>query len=157
MNKLMGEDDEQKSTWGEFNKACTLSYKTRITAFVILFVIGAILTILAAIMVLHITTSPADFAVPYCIGAVCSLLSTVFLMGPCSQLKKMFARTRVIATVVYLLSIVGTLIVALVAQSVVGTILMVIVQILALMWYSLSYIPYARTACLSCCRSAIST
>lgn len=42
------------------------------------------------------------FAVLYTLGNVCSLGSTLFLMGPVNQLKKMFAATRIIATIVML-------------------------------------------------------
>lgn len=34
------------------------------------------------------------FAITYTIGNIISLSSTLFLYGPCAQLKKMFAYTR---------------------------------------------------------------
>jgi hypothetical protein len=43
------------------------------------------------------------FAVLYSIGNVVALSSTLFLMGPVNQLKRMFAPTRLIATIVMLL------------------------------------------------------
>jgi len=98
---------------------------------------------------------PERFAIPYTIGAVCSLLSSLFLMGPVSQLKSMFARTRVIATVVYLLSIVLTLVMALQVKSTIGVLFSILLQLCALFWYSISYIPYARRAVCSCCKSMV--
>lgn len=57
---------------------------------------------------------PKTFAVLYTFGNVTALCSTAFLIGPRKQLKNMFARKRIIATVVYLLAIILTILVALV-------------------------------------------
>ena len=46
----------------------------------------------------------AAFAVLYSAGTITSLASTMFLMGPCNQLKKMFDPTRLICTIVLLVS-----------------------------------------------------
>ncbi|NWR48291.1 SFT2B protein, partial [Regulus satrapa] len=45
------------------------------------------------------------FAVFYTLGNIASIGSTLFLMGPMKQLKRMFEPTRLIATVVMLVSI----------------------------------------------------
>lgn len=84
-------------------------------------------------------------------------------MGPFNQLKKMFASTRIIATIIVLVSIVLTLVCAIVVSILSSqsqallkpsslqqfhkpglVLLMIIIQSLAMTWYSLSYIPYAR-------------
>jgi hypothetical protein len=57
----------------------------------------------------------------------------------------MFHKKRVVATLVYLAALGGTLAVAFAAQSAIGTLVMVGVQSAALVWYTASYIPYART------------
>jgi hypothetical protein len=100
--------------------------------------------------------SPEKFAVPFSFGAVLSLLSTMFLMGPCNQVKKMFEPSRIVVTCVYLSSIVVTLIVAFVSASVWLVLLCVCVQMLSLMWYALSFIPYGREAVTGCCKSVVS-
>jgi hypothetical protein len=89
-------------------------------------------------------------------GAICSIASTLFLMGPVSQCKSMFQKTRIIATIVYLGSIVMTLVMALVVKIVGLVLLAILIQMLALFWYSISFIPYARTAICSCCKSVVS-
>lgn len=58
----------------------------------------------------------------------------------------MFKKVRVVATVIFLIAIVLTLVSALVLRSVGLTILMCVFQYLALVWYGLSYIPFARSA-----------
>lgn len=44
------------------------------------------------------------FAVFYTLGNVVSIASTCFLMGPFNQFKKMFASTRIVATIVVIVS-----------------------------------------------------
>ncbi|XP_011877274.1 PREDICTED: vesicle transport protein SFT2B isoform X6 [Vollenhovia emeryi] len=88
----------------------------------------------------------AVFAVFYTLGNIISLASTCFLMGPLNQLKKMFAATRLIATILVLVSIALTLFAALHLHNPGLALLFIIIQSLAMTWYSLSYIPYARDA-----------
>jgi len=156
MRGLIGQEDEEQSSLDEFNKQCTLSYRSRIIGFAIFMSIGVILAVIAAFMVFDIADHPAKFAVPYTLGTICSLLSTIFLWGPMKQLKAMFDKTRIITTVFLLLSIVATLIAAFVSGNVAAVVICVIVQCLAFIWYGISFIPYARTAILKCCKSAVS-
>ncbi len=77
----------------------------------------------------------------------------MFLMGPCAQLKRMFDTVRIAATIIYLVAIALTLYFAFAKNVKVRIIPVVacgIVQLLALLWYSLSYIPYARTMVRKC-------
>ena len=105
-----------------------------------------------------------------CINAKNTIFySTCFLMGPVNQLKKMFAPTRIIATIMIFVAIALTLYAALVVSLIIQicnfifvilysifcifqlhnaglALLFIIIQSLAMLWYSLSYIPYARDA-----------
>uniref|UniRef100_A0A7S2XZK4 Vesicle transport protein n=1 Tax=Fibrocapsa japonica TaxID=94617 RepID=A0A7S2XZK4_9STRA len=102
---------------------------------------------------------PIPFVVFYSLGNVVSLCGSMFLSGPWNQIKRMFAPTRAFATIVYLSTLVTTLTLAFTpGVPFKGGILLIlfIVQLLALFWYMLSYIPGARnyaTKCLkaSCC------
>ncbi len=67
----------------------------------------------------------------------------------------MFAETRRIATSIYLLLIIVTIAVAFGykqdgATKVALIVLCVIAQFLALCWYTLSYVPFARQAVMAC-------
>lgn len=73
----------------------------------------------------------------------------MFLVGPMSQVKRMFKPTRIIATAVYLVMIALTLFFAFRKRTGMA-LLCSILQILALIWYGLSYIPYARTMVKKC-------
>ncbi|KAF8275247.1 hypothetical protein EI94DRAFT_1712661 [Lactarius quietus] len=76
-----------------------------------------------------------SFAVLYALGTVVSLIGTGFLIG--QQLKLMFKPVRVVATIVFLAMIVMIFVSA-----------FVLAAYLAFLWYTLSYIPYARSAVL---------
>ena len=81
------------------------------------------------------------------------MLSTGFLVGFCVQLKSMFAKTRVVATIIFLGAMVMCFISALVIKNAVWVLVFLVVQFLAFFWYSISYIPLARTAVKKCLKS----
>lgn len=76
----------------------------------------------------------------------------MFLMGPCAQMKRMFDTVRIAATIIYLVAIALTLYFAFskLKAKIIPVVACGIVQLLALLWYSLSYIPYARTMARKC-------
>jgi hypothetical protein len=58
------------------------------------------------------------FAFLYSVGSLCSIGSTMFLMGPLKQLKKMFDPVRAVATIFFLFSVAMTILFAcMVAQT----------------------------------------
>lgn len=89
-----------------------------------------------------------SFAILYAMGTVISLIGTGFLIGFAKQLKLMFKPVRVVATIIFLGSIILVFIGAFVINSDLLCIILVIVEYLAYTWYTLSYIPYARSAVL---------
>ncbi|XP_018365036.1 PREDICTED: vesicle transport protein SFT2B isoform X1 [Trachymyrmex cornetzi] len=123
----------------------TLSWSTRIKGFAICFIVGILCSFLGS-FALFLQKGLAVFAVFYTLGNIISLASTCFLMGPFHQFKKMFASTRLIATILVFISIVFTLFAALHLHNPGLALLFIIIQSLAMTWYSLSYIPYARDA-----------
>ena len=143
-----GNITEEESNGGFISDALdysTLSYSTRIKGFIACFVIGVILSILSTILY-ALTWSLSLFAVFYTLGNITALCSTLFLMGPVNQIKKMFAPTRWIATSLMLLFLVLTLVSAFILAKKGLTIIFCILQFCAMTWYSISYIPYARDA-----------
>merc|ERR1712127_351962 len=140
------EETEEAGIIDELWQSSTLSWSTRIKGFLFLFVLGTLISLLASIFFWSNVGGLVTFAVLYTLGNVCSIGSTVFLMGPVSQLKKMFASTRVIATIVMLVALVLTLISAFVLDDKFLCFLFIIIQFFAMLWYSISYIPFARDA-----------
>ncbi|XP_012276609.1 vesicle transport protein SFT2A [Orussus abietinus] len=135
--------DEESGIITQVMDSSTLSWSTRIKGFAICFVIGILCSFLGS-FALFLNRGLTVFAVFYTLGNIISLLSTCFLMGPVKQLKKMFASTRVIATVLVFVSIVMTLFAAIHLKKAGLALFFIILQSLAMTWYSLSYIPYAR-------------
>lgn len=123
----------------------TFSWSTRIKGFCILFVVGILFSFLGT-FALFLHRGLNVFAIFYTLGNILSLLSTCFLMGPMKQLENMFHSKRLIATIVVIISICLTLVAAMVLHKALLALIFIIIQSLAMTWYSLSYIPYARDA-----------
>ncbi|KAK7108092.1 vesicle transport protein SFT2A-like [Littorina saxatilis] len=148
------EEDEDKGIVTQISDASTLSWSTRIKLFAVCFILGATLSILGSCL-LFLRNGFTIFGILYTLGNLLSLASTCFLMGPMSQLKKMFAKTRIIATLLVLLLLVLTLVCAFAIKNGALTIVCCVLQFLALTWYSLSYIPYARDVVKKCFASCM--
>lgn len=81
-----------------------------------------------------------------------------------NQLKKMFKKTRVVVTIVFLGAMIATLLVAFLmpetpekANPTKRLLIMslIIVQFCAYIWYSLSYIPFGRALAKKCCKKCV--
>ncbi|WVQ74223.1 hypothetical protein IAR50_003818 [Cryptococcus sp. DSM 104548] len=123
--------------------ALGLTRSQRIGGFAACFVGGLAVSLLGAILLFLGATGA--FAVLFALGGVISLVGTGFLVGFKTQLEKMFKPVRVVATILLFAAIIMTFVSAFVLPTVL-CIIFVIVQYLAYLWYTLSYIPYARTA-----------
>ena len=81
---------------------------------------------------------PTSFALLYTLGNIVALIGTGFLVGFLTQLKSMFAQKRIIATVLYLVSLIGTLLAVFLIPNPTGKIfaavLCIIVQFCCLVW-----------------------
>ncbi|KAK4683491.1 hypothetical protein P7C73_g6762, partial [Tremellales sp. Uapishka_1] len=122
--------------------ALGLTRVQRLGGFAACFVVGLGLSLLGAILLFLGATGA--FATLFAVGAIISLVGTGFLVGFTKQLKTMFKPVRVVATVLLLVSIVLTFLGAFLLPTII-CIIFVIIQYFAFLWYSLSYIPYART------------
>ena len=87
---------------------------------------------------------PVKFAVLFTIGNCLSMGSTMFLVGPFKQISNMFHPKRAISTVIYLATMVLTLVSALVFHSMLLCMLFIVIQFAALIWYCASYVPFAQ-------------
>lgn len=123
-----------------------LTRTQRLYGFAGCFGVGFLLSILGTVFLFlgALTT----FAFLYAIGTVVSLIGTGFLIGFFKQVKMMFKPVRVVATILFLASIGLIFVGAFVLNSGILCIIFVIIEYLAFLWYTLSYIPYARSAVL---------
>jgi hypothetical protein len=127
-------------------KCLNLSFQQRVWGFGICFALGMVITVMSSFLVVN----PVKFAFPYSVGNVLSLLSTGFLVGPKRQLKYACAPTRVWAFVIYIGCIICTLVSALYFKKAFLTLLFVVVQFFAGLWYTASYVPYGRELLTRC-------
>lgn len=145
----------------EMNEMCpSMTYKQRMMGFGSCFLLGYLITFLSfSFFVDLLDGNPVPFVFLYTIGNVISLLSSMFLCGPKQQFKNMFDDKRKVTTIVFLSSLLLSIIVCFIkfnkGSKLAILILLLIVQFLASVWYSLSYIPFARRAVLKCCKNTL--
>eukprot|EP01138_Halocafeteria_seosinensis_P000259 gb/GECG01000266.1/.p1 GENE.gb/GECG01000266.1/~~gb/GECG01000266.1/.p1 ORF type:complete len:168 (+),score=4.67 gb/GECG01000266.1/:1-504(+) len=99
-----------QSLFGDLSESATLTKRQRLYGFIGCFTVGVFLSVMSTFFFFQVD----KFAILYTLGNLVGLLSTGFLIGPVKQFKNMFKRKRIIATVVFLVMIVVTILVALV-------------------------------------------
>jgi len=139
--------DEERGFVADALDASSLSMSTRIKGFAACFIMGILFSLLSVAM---LSISLSAFVILYTFGNITALASTFFLMGPVAQMKKMFAPTRLIATILMLVFLALTLFSALYLGKRGLAIIFCIMQFCAMTWYAISYIPYARDAVKKC-------
>ncbi|KAE8726452.1 vesicle transport protein SFT2B-like isoform X2 [Hibiscus syriacus] len=130
---MWNNDEERTESFldEESEGLCSLSATQRLYASAACLLSGIVLMFLSFV----VFAIPIKFALLFTFGNVLAVGSTAFLMGPEQQLRMMFDSVRVYATAVYI---------GFVIHSKILTLLAVICEICALVWYCLSYIPFAR-------------
>mmetsp|Transcript_21244 Transcript_21244/g.41566 ORF Transcript_21244/g.41566 Transcript_21244/m.41566 type:complete len:215 (-) Transcript_21244:78-722(-) len=131
-------------------RACpNMTFKQRLIGFGVCFGVGVLLNILnigrlAAVL----SGRTQSFAILYSAGNIFALAGTFFLAGPRRQCRRMKAEKRWIASLVFIVSMVLTIIVAEAGVRFHGMLLLlgllVLAQWCAFAWYTLSYIPFGR-------------
>lgn len=103
---LSGEEArrEDRNILQAANEASTLGWGTRVKGFIACFVVGGACTILGVCMLFLPRIGLILFIVFYTFGNLCTLCSTMFLMGPLKQLKRMCDKTRALATTIMIVS-----------------------------------------------------
>ncbi|CAI2382555.1 unnamed protein product [Moneuplotes crassus] len=142
--KTMGQDAINDQI-GKNSLFPSLTLKKRVIGFAILACVGIICGLLSSSVLITSLTSAFKFAIPFTISTICLVVSTFFFVGPMSQIKTMFHKTRWITSLVLLIAFGMTLISGLFIQEGWMVLIFVVIEIGAFIWYTLSYIPYART------------
>lgn len=168
MSSLLGRDTESGgitdsvlNAAGGSKECCgfKLSWKQRFYGWLGCFITGVVVSFLASLFLFFQEFVYFIFLVT--IGNMTSLLSSLFLIGPWEQIKKMFKETRVFATIAVLVFMILTIMASIPdffvkpgTQAIIP-LLFLICQELALTWYMLTWIPGARMAIKKCCKSAL--
>ncbi|ELR23913.1 tetraspanning membrane protein, SFT2like protein [Acanthamoeba castellanii str. Neff] len=98
---------------------------------------------------------PRTFAKFYTVGSLFLIGSTFFLMGPWKQLQSMFQPARYMSTLIYFGAMGGTLYAALSLHNTGLTLIMVIVQFGAALWYGASYVPFCQQFLMGTARTVL--
>jgi hypothetical protein len=129
----------------------TLSWEDRVMGFLGCFAVGLALSLSSLLSFpMLLVGHPTPFAWKYSVGNCVSLASSAFLVGPRAQWEQMSSPVRLGATTMYIVSILLTMLSALVFQFALLTFLCMIIQFCALGWYCASYIPFGRS-CIQAC------
>lgn len=142
---LVDEEQQQEQTLlQQMDGATTLDRTQRAIGFAFCVGLGLLLSFMSPMFIFR----PTKFAAVYSMGSILSMCSTLFLIGPFKQIKRMFDGQRWIASTIYLSSLVLTLVSALVFHSVILCLICIVVSFCAFIWYAASYVPYAQATIL---------
>ncbi|CAM9353247.1 unnamed protein product [Chrysoparadoxa australica] len=154
--RLLGreeEKEEERTALNDLEEAVcglcpSLGYKQRMMGFCACLAFGLFLTMGSMFRIMQaVTGRPLPFVIYYTLGNVVSICGSFFLYGPTKQVKQMFDSKRFWATSCYLASLVACLVVAF-AFHFIGRglvlLLLVAVQFVSMVYYSLTYVPFAR-------------
>lgn len=86
-------------------------------------------------------TKPRKFATIWTLASFLFVISFGVLQGPVSYIHHLFSPQRVWFTILYFGSIIATLSCSIGAKSTILTLIAVVVQIFAALWYTISYFP----------------
>lgn len=123
----------------------SLSKKQRIIGFMTSLVLGTICFGLAASFLPLLFLNPRKFSLLFTLGSVFTLSSFSFLWGPYNHMVHLISKERLPFTVVYFSTLIATLYFAMGLQSAILTPIAAVLQVLALLWFVISYIPGGQT------------
>ncbi|GMI13514.1 hypothetical protein TrVE_jg11287 [Triparma verrucosa] len=132
-----------------------MSYTTRFYGFCGCFAFGWLITMMSFSRFVHLLRGePVPFVLMYTLGNIISLCASMFLAGPKRQFKNMTDEKRRVVAIVYVISILSTLLVCFISMNnglrIALLVTLLVTQFCALLWYTLSYIPYGRTMATAC-------
>lgn len=143
-------ESESSSMVDDVSEYCpTLTFHQRVMGFGICFTCGYLMTFMSfRLFIKLVEGNPAPFVFLYTSGNLLSLLSSMFLSGPQRQFKSMFDEKRQLTSIVYLSSLCTSIAVCFIpfatGPKVAILVILLLVQMCASLWYTLSYVPYGR-------------
>ncbi|GLG94083.1 hypothetical protein R5R35_010012 [Gryllus longicercus] len=137
-----------------------MSRMQRIMGFCICVGMGILCFVLAALYTPVLLFKARKFALLYTLGSLFLICSFAFLWGPMNHIRHLFSKERLPFTTVYFGTLFATLYFALSVQSTPFTVLCAVGQIVALLWFLMSYIPGGQTGLMfftRLCSSAVTS
>lgn len=137
----------------------SLSFRERLLGCVTCMICGYILSFGSFLRMKDLMIgNPVPLVVHVTVGNIIALCGTCFLTTPTNQLQRMFHKKRKLASIFYLGSLGVTLFLLLLPRFMFRgflLFLLMIGQYIAITWYCLSYIPYAREFVTNGCRRLV--
>lgn len=140
----------------------SLSKKQRIIGFMTSLVLGIICFGLAISFLPMLVINPRKFSLLFSLGSLFTISSFSFLWGPYNHITHLFGKERLPFTLVYFTTLTATLYFAMGLQSAILTPIAAVMQVIALVWFVISYIPGGQTGlkfftklCSGFCKSSV--
>ncbi|CBH09954.1 hypothetical protein, conserved [Trypanosoma brucei gambiense DAL972] len=131
---------------GDVREMMDLSYSQRLWAFFMVLGMGIVFIVIAALFAPTVALFPKKFAFFLTVGNMFCFGSTMFLVGIKQQLHSLFSAKRLEAGIAFIVSLLLTLFFTLYWKSSFLAVFFAVVQVLSMMWYALSFVPFLRTA-----------
>jgi hypothetical protein len=128
----------------ELSEMTSLTAKQRLGGFFLSLIMGITFIVIALGFVPTIALFGKKFAFFFTCGNFFCVASTAFIVGLAAQIRGMFEAHRSQAALAYVSTFLLTLISALYWRSSVLSIIFSVAQVASVLWYALSYIPFAR-------------
>ncbi|KAI5712619.1 protein transport protein SFT2-like isoform X1 [Diaphorina citri] len=157
------EDEEAESFLGTSKVSSffpTLTRFQRLIGFCICLSMSSICFVLAALYLPVLVFKARKFAMLFTLASLFFLSSFGFLWGPWIHLKHLFSREKLPFSLCYGSTLIGTLYCAMWLHSTPLTVLLAVMQVIALLWFLVSYIPGGQTGLsffTRICTSAVSS
>ncbi|KAJ2553481.1 protein transport protein sft2 [Coemansia sp. RSA 1933] len=105
-------------------------------------VVLALFCFMMAIMSLPMMIlAPQKFATAFSLGSLCTISGIALLRGPRAHTMHLLSRERLVFTLTYFGSVFFTLFFSTIMHTYIGTVVFVVIQMGALLWYVVSYFP----------------
>uniref|UniRef100_A0A6M2E1G4 Vesicle transport protein n=1 Tax=Xenopsylla cheopis TaxID=163159 RepID=A0A6M2E1G4_XENCH len=118
-----------------------MSRVQRLICFIICISVGLICFCLSAMYIPMLVFKARKFALLFTLGSLFFIFSASFLYGPMNHMKSLFSKPRLLMTVVYFGTLIGTLYCALNLKSTPLTIGFAMLQVVALLWSTIANFP----------------
>ena len=162
MGNALEQGGSQKSSakdlfsFGKEKTLCgDLSYKTRLIGWLTCSILGFLLSLIISLVFVLSNFNVTAYAILYSLGQVLNIGGSCFLSTPSGHFKDMTKKTRIIPSVVYILSIILTIVIAVATQIRGLVFLFLVIQVLAYYWYTISFIPFGQKILKNACECCI--
>lgn len=139
------------------NDSCCpdVELKNRVIFFIIFAVLGIIFGFLAigSLFTAVFAGQVNGFIILYSLSTIFSITASFFLKGPKAQWKIVTDNKRLIPTLVFIVSFIMIFISIYVIGSKILTVIFFLIQVIACIFYILSFFPYGKELCVKCCKS----